>query len=114
MALTSVVTPKIVESIGTRTAVDAGMLLGAAAIVLFGVMPDMVPVTSPLLEWGFLITYFFNGLTGALAETAMIILLTLRFQDKLGQVMASVGTVCAIGCMVGPVVGALSSTQRKG
>ena len=35
----------------------------------------------------------------------MIILLTLRFQDKLGQVMASVGTVCAIGCMVGPVVG---------
>ena len=28
-----------------------------------------------------------------------------RFQDKLGTVMASIGTVSGLGCMVGPVLG---------
>jgi len=53
----------------------------------------------------FLISYFVNGLTGALAETACIIMVSKKFEDRLGVVMASIGTVSGIGCMVGPVLG---------
>ena len=105
MALTSLVAPRIIAVLGTRTAVSGGLSLGAVATAAFGMVPDLVKPSSAIFSWGFLITYFFNGLTGALAETACIILLNARFQDKLGQVMASVGSVCAFGCMAGPVVG---------
>ena len=53
----------------------------------------------------FFFSYLLNGLTGALAETACIIMVSARFQDKLGTVMASIGTVSGVGCMVGPVIG---------
>jgi len=64
------------------------------------------PSAPPAVRWLFFFAYLANGLTGALAETACIIMVSARFQDKLGTVMASIGTVSGVGCMVGPVVGA--------
>ena len=136
--------------------------------LVFGLVPDIcAPATSLLgLELLFFVFYFLNGLTGALAETACIMLVSgifqarhatpptsrrattaspldrpvapfttttttharshartharahvslhtppppraraTRPQDKLGTVMASIGTVSGLGCMVGPVIG---------
>ncbi len=108
MALTSFFAPRVIAAIGTRSVVTGGLLLGSMLTIAFGLTPDIVSSSSPeQLGTLFLITYFLNGLFGALAETACIILLTTRFQDRLGAVMASVGSVCAVGCMVGPLVGGL-------
>ena len=64
------------------------------------------------MQWLFFWFYFFNGLTGALAETSCIILVSARFQDRLGTVMASIGTVSGLGCMVGPVLGGVRVRVR--
>lgn len=59
-------------------------------------------------------TYFLSGLIGALAETGCIIIVSNRFADKLGTVMATVGTVCGVGCMVGPLLGGVVYDWGKG
>jgi MFS family permease len=108
MALASFFAPRGIAAVGTRTVITGGLLLGSLLTVAFGVTPDVVSSSSPeQLGTLFMVTYFLNGLFGALAETACIILLTTRFQDRLGAVMAGVGSVCGIGCMVGPLVGGL-------
>ena len=66
------------------------------------------------LQAGFVGTYFLSGLIGALAETGCIIIVSNRFADKLGTVMATVGTVCGVGCMVGPLLGGVVYDWGKG
>ena len=111
MALTSLFAPQLIKRVGTRTAVSFGLLSTSLFTLLFGVAPDLVAGISDdgaqlsAVQWLFFWFYFFNGLTGALAETSCIILVSARFQDRLGTVMASIGTVSGVGCMVGPPLG---------
>ena len=63
-----------------------------------------------LLDFGrflFMLIYFLNGLVGAFAETGTTIMLTQKFEDKLGAVTASIGTVCGLGCLAGPTIGGI-------
>ena len=106
MALTSLVAPPIIRVIGTRRAVAIGLMCTSATTALFGIAPKLAP-PGESLQWLFFGSYFLNGLTGALAETACIILISSSFKESLGAVMAAVSTVCAVGCMVGPVIGGL-------
>lgn len=55
----------------------------------------------------FMLIYFLNGLVGAFAETGTTIMLTQKFEDKLGAVTASIGTVCGLGCLAGPTIGGI-------
>ena len=107
MALTSLFASQLVSLIGTRRAVLSGLTCTSVFTLAFGLAPDLCPADTSLsgLALLFFTTYFLNGLTGALAETACIVLVSTRFQDKLGTVMASIGTVSGLGCMVGPVLG---------
>ena len=125
MAVVSVFAPQLIAVLGTRTAVMLGMLGGACMTAAFGVAPDVVDSlvaagtisstsASRWLGSLFFVTYLANGTIGALAETAVIILLTQRFKDRLGAVMASVGSVCAVGCMVGPLIGGLLYDAAEG
>jgi hypothetical protein len=53
-----------------------------------------------LAMWLFVVFYFLNGLIGGLADNGTTIMLTQKFEDKVGAVTASIGTVCGLGCMV--------------
>jgi MFS family permease len=104
MAITSAFAGRLIIRMGTRTAAIAGLLLTAVTTVAFGFVPEMLPEGA--LQWGFLSVYFLTGLTGALAETAVITRASAAFRDDaLGAVMASIGTVCGVGCMAGPPLG---------
>lgn len=108
MALTSVVAPQIIKRLGIRWAITSGLLLTAVLTLAFGLTPDMVEAAGGGVrqyKYVFMCVYFLTGLLGSIAENAAIILATERFSDKLGTVMASIGTVSGVGCMVGPVVG---------
>ena len=85
MALTSVVAPQLIERTGCRLAVSLGLSLTAVFTLLFGLVPDLCS-SSEAAQLAFFLTYFLNGLTGALAETACIILVSARFPDRLGTV----------------------------
>lgn len=104
MSLTSIVAPQVIRFCGTRVAVAIGILSTSFFTLLFGIAPDL-GFEMPVLQYVFFGLYFLNGLLGALAETACIMMVSKRFQDRLGTVMAAIGTVCGIGCMVGPAVG---------
>lgn len=114
MALTSVVAAQVVQRVGTKNGVSIGLVLTVVCNLAFGYAPEIAGVelgqTPPqqsggrLALWSFAF-YFFNGLTGALAETSCIMLVANKYKDNLGKVMASIGTVCGLGCMLGPVVG---------
>ena len=58
----------------------------AVFTLAFGLAPDLCPANRSLggLQALFFLFYFLNGLTGALAETASLVLVSTRFQDKLG------------------------------
>lgn len=93
---------------GSSAAAAATASAATAAATASGASGSMLRHESappPPVQWLFFCAYLANGLTGALAETACIIMVSARFQDKLGTVMASIGTVSGVGCMVGPVVG---------
>jgi MFS family permease len=108
MVLTSVVAPQIIRHLGVRWAITWGLLLTAGLTLAFGFTPDMVDAAGggpQHYPYVFMYVYFFSGLLGSVAENAAIILATQRFSDKLGTVMASIGTVSGVGCMVGPAVG---------
>jgi MFS family permease len=108
MALTSVVAPQLIKQLGIRWAITSGLLLTAGLTLAFGSTPDMVEAAGggvQQYQYVFMCLYFLTGLLGSIAENAAIILATERFSDKLGTVMASIGTVSGVGCMVGPVVG---------
>ena len=104
MAITSAFAGRLIIRMGTRSATIAGLILTAVTTVAFGFVPEMLPEGT--LQWGFLSVYFLTGLTGALAETAVITRASAAFRDDaLGAVMASIGTVCGVGCMAGPPLG---------
>ena len=64
-------------------------------------------------KWGFLGFYWLSGLLGSVAENAAIILATQQFPDRLGTVMASIGTVSGVGCMVGGKLGVKYGVSRS-
>lgn len=108
MSLTSLFAPQIVQRLGTRTAISLGLQLTSVLTLAFGLTPDAVDAwggETAQYKWGFLGFYWLSGLLGSVAENAAIILATQQFPDRLGTVMASIGTVSGVGCMVGPVVG---------
>ena len=104
MTVTSVFAPQVIRRIGTRTAVYLGLVSTAVLTLAFGLGPDLTGASQPL-EALFFLTYFFNGLFGAFAETACLILVSARFSANAGAVMASMNTVSTLGCMLGPVLG---------
>ena len=83
MALTSLVAPRIIRTVGTRHSVAFGLLCTSATTALFGFAPELAAPVGPL-QWLFFSSYFLNGLTGALAETACIILISSTFKESLG------------------------------
>mmetsp|Transcript_17921 Transcript_17921/g.26837 ORF Transcript_17921/g.26837 Transcript_17921/m.26837 type:complete len:486 (+) Transcript_17921:22-1479(+) len=98
------------KRLGVRKCVLGGMLSLAIFMFLFGITPTAckawgLPKTSQ--KWIFLLFYFCAGLSGATSETACIMLATYRFRERSGSVSASIGTVCGIGCMVGPPLGGI-------
>lgn len=118
MALTSVFAPYAIMRIGTRVSVIVGLCATVVFTVAFGVAPDFVPDWEahaaerkydwiPSMEALFVATYFLNGLLGSFAESACLILVSAKFANSSGAVMASVNTVCTLGCMLGPVVGSI-------
>ena len=113
MAITSVVAAQVIRKLGTRSATILGLCATTMFTVAFGLAPDVCTgftaggsaEASSELKAVFLISYFLNGLFGALAETACIIMVSARFKENAAAVMAAVNTVCTLGCMVGPVIG---------
>jgi MFS family permease len=110
--------------IGTCVSVFVGLLATSGLTVAFGLVPDLLPHWRahadasnydwlPPMEAIFFATYFLNGLVGSLAETACLILVSAKFQNNSGAVMASVNTVCTVGCMLGPVVGGVLYSLPK-
>jgi MFS family permease len=124
MAITSVFAPLVIMRIGTCVSVFVGLLATSGLTVAFGLVPDLLPHWRehadasnydwlPPMEAIFFTTYFLNGLVGSLAETACLILVSAKFQNNSGAVMASVNTVCTVGCMLGPVVGGVLYSLPK-
>ena len=114
MACTSIFATEAIRRMGTRVSVYVGLVSTVILTLVFGLAPDMVPNWQPVgPDWGtstslkaiFFTSYFLNGLLGAFAETACLILVSARFSESSGAVMASVNTVCSLGCLLGPVVG---------
>ena len=75
---------QVVSRIGTRTAVVFGLTATSVLTLVFGLAPDFCSPTTSLLglELLFFVFYFLNGLTGALAETACIMLVSGIFQAR--------------------------------
>lgn len=107
MAITSIISPLYILRYGARSSVALGLVLCAASTALFGLIPTLVPNSDvELLRAWYASVYFANGLLGGLADTGVMIIVSAKFMDKLGIIFASIGTVCGVGCMLGPLVGA--------
>lgn len=107
MALTSMAAPTLILRWGSRTSIMIGLLTCSLSTVMFGLVPDFVDVNDvSSLQYMYTLWYFFNGFFGGLADTGVLILVSAAFKDKIGVVFASIGTVCGVGCMLGPLVGA--------
>eukprot|EP00935_MAST-01C_sp_MAST-1C-sp1_P002146 g2146.t1 len=104
ITVTSMFSTRLIVVIGIRKAVAIGLFSTVLFTIAFGFIPDIIQAKH-LQQYGFLVSYFLSGLGGALAETACIIIVANRFSDRLGTIMASVGTVCGLGCMAGPPLG---------
>ena len=120
MAITSTIAPTFILKWGTRTSIMVGLLFSGISTVLFGAVPDAVQWmyhgdhrTTAALQYSYAIAYFLNGLLGGLADTGVLILISAKFKDKLGVVFATVGTVCGVGCMLGPLFGAAFYTMAQ-
>ncbi|EOD30348.1 hypothetical protein EMIHUDRAFT_468414 [Emiliania huxleyi CCMP1516] len=117
MSLTSLAAPSLVRRIGTRRALTGGLCATVLANLLFGLVPDLCsqPLSTAAeggsgaacLRYGFWGVYFANGLLGAAAETAILILLSVRFRSAIGTVMAHVNTASTCGCFVGSFLGGM-------
>lgn len=109
MTLTSSLAPVFILRVGTRTAAVLGLVSLALFVPLFGLVPDILPTSSSsgAFTVAFAICFFFSGLLGGFAETAAVVLVGDECSASLskGLVMASVGTICGVGCMVGPAIG---------
>ena len=107
MALTSIAAPTLILRWGTRTSIMIGLLTCSLSTVLFGMVPDLINIHNVThLQYMYTLSYFSNGFFGGLADTGVLILVSSSFKDKIGVVFASIGTVCGVGCMLGPLVGA--------
>ncbi len=110
MAVTSTATASLILRWGTRTSIMMGLVLCGVSTALFGFVPDFADSAGggvPTLQAMYAGLYFANGLLGGLADTGVLILVSNKFKDKLGVVFASIGTVCGVGCMLGPLLGAV-------
>lgn len=104
MAITSIFAAQACKWMGTRSACSFGLSATTVLTFLFGLGPTFTS-SRPALEAIFLTSYFANGLLGALCETSCIITVSARFRENPGTIMASINTVCTLGCMLGPVLG---------
>ena len=119
MCFTWLISPLLIRRIGTKWSAMLAMLVTAGATLLFGLLPDCYDVASvtvgtQLSEWrstmlaiGFIVCQYFNGMIGGVAESASIAVVTKTYAETpfMGPVMAAIGTVCGLGCMVGPPLG---------
>jgi MFS family permease len=110
MAITSVLAPTSILKWGTRTSVMIGLFTCGISTAMFGLVPDFVNFIGNsdvrVLQYLYTGAYFLNGFFGGLADTGVLILVSSKFKDDIGVVFATIGTVCGVGCMVGPLVGA--------
>lgn len=106
MAITSVFAPQAIMRIGTRTAVYIGLVASVVFTLLFGFAPDLVPDWEPkppdyessaALETLFFVAYLLNGLFGAFAETACIILVSARFSESASSLSQPALCHCCAG-----------------
>ena len=122
MSFTWLIGPLLIHRIGTKWATILALLVTAAATLLFGLLPDIADLTElvfgiePSGAWrgqalaiGFFLCQCVNGLIGGVAESAAIAVVSSSYAETpfLGPVMAAIGTVCGLGCMVGPPLGGL-------
>ena len=119
MCFTWLISPLLIRRIGTKWSAMLALLVTAAATLLFGLLPDCYDVASVTLgaripEWrstmlaiGFFLCQCFNGMIGGVAESASIAVVTKSYAETpfMGPVMAAIGTVCGLGCIVGPPLG---------
>jgi len=107
ITITSALAPQFILRVGTRNAIVFGLVCTSVCTLIFGFVPDMFPHPHQqhLQQYAFLVMYFLSGLLGAFAETASIMLSASKFPEKVGTVMASIGTVTGIGCLAGPPLG---------
>ena len=111
MAICSVVSPTLILRWGTRTSIMIGLLTCGLSTAIFGMVPDICTFIGKegdvqMLQYMYTGAYFLNGLIGGLSDTGVLILVSAKFKDNIGVVFATIGTVCGIGCMLGPLVGA--------
>ena len=106
MAITSVFAPQVIRWMGTRMATLTGLCATTILTLAFGIGPDVT--SMPTLQWLYFFTYFGSGLLGALAETSCIIMVSARFRENPGAIMASINTVCVVGCSLGPTLGSFA------
>lgn len=94
MAIMSMYAPHVIQRLGTRTAVLAGLGSTAIFTALFGLSPDICGSNGAAVQASFVITYFLNGFLGALAETSCIILVSAKFRDRQARARRSI-PLCA-------------------
>ena len=116
-ALASISTPCLMQRLGAKRAIAIGLLASAASSVTFMLAPlggtTAPPGTSPAIGCAIaLASNFLNGLVGGLSETTCLILSAQHYRregggEHLSKVMASISSVCGLGCMLGPGLGGL-------
>ena len=113
-SLSSVGSPRIVGALGACNSVSLGLLAASFLNVIMAFAPSLVgnehlePASAGSTR-GFValsaLLYLFTGVSAAVAETAVIMLVGNRFKANAGKVMASITTASGVGCMVGPLIG---------
>lgn len=93
IAISSPFAAGIITKMGQRNSITFGLVATSLCTFAFGAVP-YVTKTKEFRILGFVLSYFLSGFLGALAETGCIIIVSNRFADQLGTVMATVGTVC--------------------
>ena len=104
MSITSFIAPSLIRKMGTRNATLIGLCATIFFTMLLGLVPSMTSSKGGQIAL-FVITYSLNGLCGAFAETASIIMIGARFKDRSASAMVGVNIASTIGCSLGPLVG---------
>lgn len=114
LGLASLASPLVIVRMGPVKSTAVGLALNSVFCLGFGFVPDMVnlfELQESAAQWGFFATYTMSGLCGGVASTALTIIVSTTFPDRVGSIMALVGAASGAGCMVGPLIGsALFST----
>ena len=104
MSITSFIAPSLIRKMGTRNATLIGLCATIFFTMLLGLVPSMTSSKGGQIAL-FVITYSLNGLCGAFAETASIIMIGAKFKDRSASAMVGVNIASTIGCSLGPLVG---------